>query len=196
MNMPSQGPSMGMPQAPQQVQSSMPQPGMGVGDPSSELPHQPLNGGAMRNPGPFKKIWSGELHVRGHKNDMVVPCVAFAHVIDTRKPLLDGSNWPSRLQCDSSKLKTYCTVWPCLNDKSSHWYVRFAPVDAAGNDIPEPKLVDLVKVMVLRRLAFEIDCDVEPRRAGTLYLWGMDLPGCGHSLLGVFRPKVAAPPAQ
>jgi len=191
MTMPPQGTSVSMSQGPQSVQSEMV-----VGDSAAELPQAGHNGGPLRTPGPLKKVWAGELHVRGQKNDMVVPLVAFAHIIDTRKPLLDGSNWPSRLQCDSTKLKTYCAVWPCLNDKASHWYVRFAPVDSSGNDVPEPKLVDLVKVMVLRRLAFEIHCDVEPRRSGTLYLWGMDLPGCGHSLLGVFRPGQALPPAQ
>lgn len=36
--------------------------------------------------------------------------------------------------------------------------MSFAPVEVDGNEIVDPKLVQLVKLMVARELAYEIEC--------------------------------------
>ena len=92
------------------------------------------------------------------------------------------------MHCDSSKLKQCGNVFHSMNEPSSQWYVRFAPVNGEGMETEEPKLVELVKEMVQGKLAFEVECNEQSGAQGTLCLWGMHLPPHGHSLLGVFRP--------
>ncbi len=142
------------------------------------------------------RIWRGSLYVRGHRNEMTVPCVAMRYQTPTRPPVHGTQGWPARIHCDSSKLKQCSKVFKYINEPASQWYVRFAAVDEEGKEVSDPKLVQLVKVMVNRQLAFEIDCEECTNGRGTLFLWGMPMPPHGVSLLGVFRPKPAQHPAN
>lgn len=140
-----------------------------------------------------QRVWKGNLHVRGHRNDMMVPCVAIQYNLSGKPPIRDTSGWPAQLQCDSSKLTNSTQVLEDMSAPNSQWYVRFAPIDANGVEREESKLIQLVVVMVERKLAFEIKCNEGMGTPGTLYLWGMQIPPHGHSMLGVFRPDI--PPA-
>lgn len=135
-----------------------------------------------------QRIWQGCLFVRGHRNDMVVPCVALRHPTTGRPAVVDASGWPGQIHCISDKLKQCSSVFNFINEPTAQWYVRFAPVDPDGLKISNPKLVQLVKVMIARQLVFEIDIQGMNQR-GTLYLWGIPMPLRGHSLLGVYKPS-------
>jgi hypothetical protein len=52
---------------------------------------------------------------------------------------------------------------------------------------------DLVQAMVQRRLTFMVECNEPGGPVGTLYLWAVDMPNIGQSLLGVFRPTPPSP---
>lgn len=134
------------------------------------------------------QVWRGELHVRGLRNNMIVPCVALRHVVEDRAKVSDSHRWPSRITCDSSRLKTIESVFEYLSDAATQWYVRFAAIDQHGAEIQEPKLVQLVRVMIQRQLVFEVRCDDGESEHRILYLWGMATQGNGYSLLGVYRP--------
>lgn len=47
---------------------------------------------------------------------------------------------------------------------------------------------DLIDAMVMRRLTFEVDINEPGGPTGILYLWAVNMPAFGPSLLGVFRP--------
>jgi len=160
------------------------------GDGAAAMPLlPPVTGGARGDggAGSGQRIWQGRLHVRGNRNDMVVPCVAIALNSKGRTQMVDAVGWPTELYCESSILKPTTTIWPRLDEPASQWYARLAPVEENGAEMNYPKLVELVKVMIQRQLAFELECN-EGGAPGTLYLWGMDLIGVGYSLLAVFRP--------
>eukprot|EP00180_Rhodochaete_pulchella_P000225 Plantae.Rhodophyta-Rhodochaete_pulchella.ctg1159.p2 GENE.Plantae.Rhodophyta-Rhodochaete_pulchella.ctg1159~~Plantae.Rhodophyta-Rhodochaete_pulchella.ctg1159.p2 ORF type:complete len:108 (-),score=13.26 Plantae.Rhodophyta-Rhodochaete_pulchella.ctg1159:901-1224(-) len=87
-------------------------------------------------------------------------------------------------------LKESDVVRPYLNDTTAQWYVRFSPIDElTGQEIISTKLVELVKVMVDRKLAFQVECNADPENPGTLYLWGFNIQSVGYSLLGVYKPS-------
>ena len=154
------------------------------------LPEIPATASAGASGAVGHRIWQGHLRVRGHRNHMLVSCVAERYSIPDRQCVRDASGWPSTLSCDSSKLKQWADVTPCMNEPRSQWYVRLAPVDGNGAESLDAKLVQSVKVLVERQLAFEISCEEASGTRGTLYLWGMVLPCHGYSLLAVFRPSV------
>lgn len=134
-----------------------------------------------------RRIWEGVVQVRGHVNDMMVPCAAVQYVVDERtQQMIDASGWPFLLQCDSSALRSGALLVEQMN--TAQWYVRFAAVDANGCERQEPRLVELVKVLVERKLVFEIRCAGLGGTPGMLYLWGLHIPPHGLSFLGVFRP--------
>lgn len=159
-------------------------PATDVGGPSGNLGTGAATGDGTTPSG--QRIWQGSVHISGHRNRLVVPCVAVRYETPDRPPVHDSVGWPQEMKCDASKLKQVASVFQYINAPESQWYVRFAPVDAeTGIESSHAKLVQLLKVMVQRHLAFEIECD----NIGSLYLWGMDMPPYGYSLLGVFRPK-------
>eukprot|EP00181_Compsopogon_caeruleus_P005679 CAMPEP_0184678926 /NCGR_PEP_ID=MMETSP0312-20130426/1749_1 /TAXON_ID=31354 /ORGANISM="Compsopogon coeruleus, Strain SAG 36.94" /LENGTH=1373 /DNA_ID=CAMNT_0027128039 /DNA_START=437 /DNA_END=4558 /DNA_ORIENTATION=+ len=139
-------------------------------------------------PGRASRIWQGSIHLQGQNSDLRVPCVAITHSARERANLRSAVGWPSQLHCTRARLKSSVEVWPHLDDPSAQWYVRFCPVDANGNETSSPRLMELVKGMVERKLAFELDCDEDPMHPGKLYLWGFNVNGMGMSLLGVYRP--------
>eukprot|EP00171_Calliarthron_tuberculosum_P016635 IDg16635t1 len=92
-----------------------------------------------------QRIWRGNLHVKGHRNDMVVPCVAVRYLTPSRPSVQDANGWPSHIHCDSSKVKQCSSVYQYINEASSQWYVRFAPVNEQGSETQDQTLVQLVK---------------------------------------------------
>lgn len=148
-------------------------------------PLQPLHVGGAEAGG--RRIWQGFVQVRGHVNDMMIPCAAVQYVTDERgHELIDASGWPFLLQCDAESLRSGAQLVEEMN--CAQWYVRFAAVDGNGCEREEPRLVGLVKVLVERHLVFEIRCAGLGGTAGWLYLWGLHVAPHGLSFLGVFRP--------
>lgn len=75
-------------------------------------------------------------------------------------------------------------------------YASFNPIDEKTlEEVANPKLTELVKMMYEWKLAFEIDCDEDPRQKGTLYLFGMNAER-RYSLFGVYLPKNPQPQPQ
>ena len=136
-----------------------------------------------------QRIWQGSLHVRGHRNEMVLPCVGVRYQVPMRRKIKDAKSWPQHLELDSSKLKGYASTSQSMHEHDSEWYVRFIPVDDTGAEVDDPKLFQLVQVMVQREISFEIDCNKSSGTLGTLYICGMKMPPHGFSLIGVFRPR-------
>lgn len=134
---------------------------------------------------PGQSIWKGLLHVHGHRKDIAFPCVAVRYPKPSRPSVVDAGGWPQHLHCDSTKLKRVVNVFQYMNKPGGQWYVRFAAIDGNGAECQHLKLVQLVKVMIHRQLAFEIHCGT----TGMLYLWGIQMPPHGYSLFGVFRPS-------
>lgn len=69
-------------------------------------------------------------------------------------------------------------------------YVRFVEVDERRRVRTDGKLVEVARVSMERELAYEVRCEVGQKegRTGMLYVRGMDVPGHGLSLVGLFRP--------
>lgn len=123
-------------------------------------------------------IWRGNLHVRGHRNNMILPCVARRYSTPGKLPIYDATGWPTSILCDSTKIIQCENVFQYVNEPASLWYARFLPLDEDGNEVHDHhQLHALVRVIVESRLAFEIDCNEGAFGHGTLYLWGM--PGQG-----------------
>jgi hypothetical protein len=130
---------------------------------------------------------------------LTVPCVAIRYYRKDKAPLENASGWPRQLVCNRKMLKLYGNVSAFINEPTTQWCVRFYPVDANGIERHEPRLVRLIKGMVEKSLAFEIDCNELSGPSGKL--WGMEsprqtgisqqpggrLPG-DHYLIAVFRP--------
>lgn len=162
---------------------------VGIHPPGMETLGGVVPGMAENRPsGPGAHIWQGNLHLRGHHTDMVVPCVALSHPTPHRPAITDAIGWPSQMHCDLAKLQQCANVFGYMNDPTSQWYVRFAPIDENGAECQPPEFAQLVKVMADHQVAFELHCDSAPSSQGMLYLWGMQMSPHGYSLLGVFRP--------
>jgi len=137
------------------------------------------------------RVWQGNLNISDQRyNSIAVPCVAIRYTTATRTPMEahDFTGWPTNINCHSTKMKPSARVFPFMNETTTHWYVRFASIDDNRNETSNPELKKLVKVMVQRQLAFEIEC-IEGCIRGKLYLWGMVMHNQEYSLLGVFRPS-------
>lgn len=166
---------------------------------SGAAQHAALPRGPQISPGsgpvparPSNRIWEGSIRVHSPKQDLIVPCVAITHSARDRANLRSAVGWPAELQCTRSRLKSSTEVWPFLNDPNAQWYVRFSPVDPqTGTETVSQRLMDLVRGMVERKLAFELDCVEDRDNPGKLYLWGFNVQGMGYSLLGVYRPMTA-----
>lgn len=135
-----------------------------------------------------KLVWQGVLPLKGHRNNMVIRCVAIQYHTSNRTGAQDANSWPAQLFCDSAKLKAIMDALPPINALTFQWYICFVPVDAEGNETEEPRLKQLTKVMVQRQLSFVISCSETSFSTGDLYLFGMVIQSHGCSLLETFLP--------
>lgn len=123
-------------------------------------------------------IWRGDLHVKGDRKNMIVPCVARRYFATGKLPIYDASGWPTTILCDSTRIINCNTVAHFINEPTTLWYAKFIPLDENGVEVPNHnRLRSLVRVVVERQYAFEIECNVGTFGHGTLYLWGMNEPG-------------------
>lgn len=140
-----------------------------------------------------ERIWEGNLHVKGKKNDMLVLFVAIQCSAPEKLPLQETSGWPEQLECDVKELKHCSEVFPQMDEPTSQWYVKFVPITQALVEKERSRLEQFMRVLVERSLAFEINCNQPGGTPGTLFLWGVQV-GEQQSLLGVFRPQPALQP--
>lgn len=134
-----------------------------------------------------RRVWEGLLHVRGNRLDMKLSCMA---VQDGGGVLVDGSGWPERIVCDADALRVDESLVDEMN--AAQWYVRFVVVDGRESAQAGGKLVTLVRGLEERGLVFEVRCEggVEGGTSGVLYIWGLNIPPHGFSLVGVFKPDL------
>lgn len=134
-----------------------------------------------------KCVWQGVVHVKGNRLDMQLSCMA---VQDESGVLVDASGWPGKIVCDADALRVDESLVDEMN--TAQWYVRFVVVDERGRAQADDKLVTLVRGLEERGLVFEVRCEggEDGGTSGVLYVWGLNIPPHGSSLLGVFKPDL------
>lgn len=131
------------------------------------------------------QVWEGVLLVQGHRSNMNVTCVAKQ---DEDAAFVDASGWPARLVCDAANLSKDQALVEEMN--SAQWYVRFVRVNDNGREEDDSRLSTLVGIMERKRLVFKIRCEGDGKGGtkGALYIWGLNIPPHGRSMVGVFKP--------
>lgn len=153
---------------------------------SPERPSEEGNKGTVER----ERVWEGELHILEDQDESFVRCVALRYRIPMLSQDMDTAAWPPTLRCDQSLMHEFASVFSRVMDRCSQWFVRFVPVDKAGKEIEAPELMQLIKTIEEKQLVFEIACDGREESKGSLFVWGINMPTVGFTLVGVFRPLI------
>lgn len=162
-------------------------------------PSTTRNLGAVHKPGMQRRetnanashIWRGNIRISGFRNALTTAVVALPYgrenAGDVRTDLV--ASWPTDLQCDSFKLKVASEVHASLTQ--CPLYVRFVPVDGAGNEVKEARIGNIAALLMERNLVFEVRCEQNSTTQGTLFLWSTHSSLGKYYLIGGFRPDIA-----
>lgn len=147
-------------------------------------PAPPLPPPSVYPPGPLPPLWRGQLHIHGHAQTLQLAAAAYPYAVEDRQRLTGSRAWPRVIALAPERLQPVEHLVRPMYHVNALWAARFAAVDSSASEVL--KLRNFAKVLKEKHVALRIECMEGGVRQGRLVLWGWDLPGYGHCVMGAY----------